>query len=39
MTAGLDAQGMMNPDDPEMMLRAIVQAYPHPSLTRLLPEY
>jgi len=30
---------MMNPDDPDMMLRILVAAYPHPSLTRLLPEY
>ena len=38
MTAGLDAQGMMNQDDPDMMLRLLIAAYPHPSLTRLLPE-
>lgn len=39
VTAGLENQGMMNPDDPDMMLRIIIQAYPHPSLMRLLPEY
>ena len=38
MNAGLDNQGQMNPDDPDMMLRLLVAAYPHPSLTRLLPE-
>ena len=38
VTAGLENQGMMNPDDPDMMIRLIAQAFPHPSLTRLLAE-
>ena len=37
-TAGLANQGMVNPDDPDMMLKAIYQMFPHPSLARLLPE-
>jgi hypothetical protein len=38
VTAGLDNQGLINPDDPDMMLKAIYQAFPHPSLARLMPE-
>ena len=38
VTQGLGNQGLINPDDPDMMLKAIYQVFPHPSLARLLPE-
>ena len=37
-TQGLANQGAFNQDDPDMMLKAIYQMFPHPSLARLLPE-
>ena len=35
-TQGLERQGMINPDDPDMMLKLIYDQFPHPSLARLI---
>lgn len=39
VTAGLDTAGLMNPDDPDMMLQLMYEQFPHPSLGRLIPDY
>ena len=38
MTAGIERNSLVSPDDPDMVLRLIYEAFPHPSIARLLPE-
>jgi len=38
MTAGIGDESLVSPEDPDMMLKAIIEVFPHPSLQRLLTE-
>lgn len=40
MTAGLEdgMSGMMNEQDPDLVLRAMYQMFPHPAIARLIGE-
>jgi len=39
VTAGLDQAGLMDPNNPDMMLQLIYEQFPHPSIARLIPDY